>query len=185
MLTMAKVLVLDSLEKEMLEIGFDKMRLYDKNQLVVNIGTKKDIPYTSITEKDVLDYHKELKANILSQKCEDDILVGFTSEKNGHHYRMNRDDQINMASQKEMVNNDTSILEVSWKTEDAGYINHTRQEWIDIYQEAFNHKKETLTKYDLKKSEILKASTHEEVISIKWIEDSKVESNPSDQLPAE
>lgn len=164
---MANIVVLDSLEQKMVDVGFDEMSLYDKNQLVVNIGSKKGIPYTALAEKDVFDYHKEIKRNLMSEECENTIMNGFKAS-NGHTYRMNRDDQINMAGQKEMLNEDKETLTVDWKTEDAGYVRHSRDEWIKVYKEGFLFKRIQLGKYETIKRMINSATTHVELLSIKW-----------------
>jgi hypothetical protein len=91
---------------------------------------------------------KAIKIASLKRLCELAIEEGFTSKINGHHYRTNRDDQINFIGQKDELTSDPSIIDVPWKTEDAGYVVHTREEWLKIHSEGLAHKKAQLFKYD-------------------------------------
>lgn len=114
-----------------------------------------------------LSYFQDLKKAELNRQCEEAIVQGFTAS-NGHVYRTNRDDQTNMIGQKDELMSKTSITTVPWKTEDAGYIVHTREEWLTVYAEAFAHKKNQLFKYDTLKGEVYKCERKEEVDIIKW-----------------
>src|SRR5437763_9836650 len=83
---------------------------------------------------DILADAKANKIRELNNKCEAVIVAGFTSS-NGHTYRTNRDDQVNMIGQKDDLA-DGTVTVIPWKTEDVGYINHTRDEWFTVYSEA-------------------------------------------------
>lgn len=100
-------------------------------------------------------------------QCESEIEKGFTAT-NGHFYRTNRDDQINMIGQRNELLENEAMTTVLWATEDAGYIEHAREEWLDIYKQAFDYKKGQLFKYDSLKQEANEASTHEELTQITW-----------------
>jgi hypothetical protein len=107
------------------------------------------------------------KLLLLKGECESEIESGFTSS-NGHTYRTNRDDQINFIGQKDRLASDESITTIPWKTEDAGYINHSREEWMQVYYEAFDHKQAQLLKYDQLKQQVEAAQTVEELDNINW-----------------
>lgn len=111
---------------------------------------------------------KKSKKLEMKSLCEQKILEGFTSS-NGHIYRTNRDDQMNMNGQKDELQEYPDITTVYWKTEDMGYIPHTREEWCQVYLEAFNHKKSTLFKYDSLKIQIDLLEDVEEIKSFKWM----------------
>jgi len=68
------------------------------------------------------------------------------------------------------ISTDPLIETVMWKTEDAGYISHTREGWLDIYRQAFTHKQTQLFKYDTLKKQVNDAKTHEELTAITWDE---------------
>jgi len=160
-------MVLSNLDLRLMEVGFNELTLFEQNNLIVSIASKKSVSYITITEQVVLDYHKEIKVFVLNETCEDAIIDGFTSA-NGHKYRVNRDDQMNMLGQKDYLLSDTSIATVMWKTEDVGYIEHTREEWLSIYLEAFAHKQAQLYKYNTLKLQVLSATTHEDITAIQW-----------------
>jgi hypothetical protein len=154
-------------EELLLERGYNWFTPYEKNNLIALLAVKNNLIYSQVTDEYILDYHKKLKTGILKEICEEEIVKGFTAT-NGHFYRTNRDDQINMIGQKDELSEDSTITVVPWKTEDTGYINHTREEWMKVYVEAFAHKKEKLFKYDMLKGQVLSATTHEEVVGIKF-----------------
>lgn len=114
------------------------------------------------------EYFKPLKILELNKMCEQTIEAGFTSNINGHVYRTNRDDQINMMGQKDELMDDPAIETVPWKTEDVGYIKHTRADWLNIYKEGLQHKKAQLFKYDQLKKQVLAAQTIDEINAVQW-----------------
>lgn len=154
-------------ERKLLTSGFDSLDTLEKNQLVSQIAKKEGKMYYEITEDYILEYHKNLKIDVLRQICNDKIINGFTAS-NGHTYRTNRDDQLNMIGQKVELMADESITTVSWKTEDAGYIDHTREEWLQVYKEGYEHKETNLLKYNTLKQQVRDAKTHDEVLAISW-----------------
>lgn len=159
-------------EKRLL-VGYEHFTTDDKNQLIVTLAKKNGLMYSQITEEYILEHHKNIKKEILSDKCEETIISGFTAS-NGHRYRLNRDDQINLMGRKEKLLANPSISTVLHKTEDVGYIEHTREDWLQVYDEAFEHKESNLFKYDSLKKQLNLATSHGEIQSISW-DDSVVE----------
>lgn len=147
--------------------GYKAMNTAEKNNLIAIIAYEKEMAYNDITDDYIIDYHKNLKLSKLSEECESNILKGFTSS-NGHVYRTNIDDQINMIVQRDILNYNPEIETVMWKTDDEGYIEHTREEWFQIYNEAFEHKQNQLFKYEQLKQQVINAKTHDEILAIKW-----------------
>lgn len=115
----------------------------------------------------LLEKIKARKNAELKQACESAILAGFISS-NGHTYRTNRDDQTNMIGQKDKILADSTISIVQWKTEDVGYVSHTRDEWLTVYNEAFDHKQQQLFKYDSIKGQVNACTTYEAIQAIVW-----------------
>ena len=157
------------LEVNLVKYGFNALTIRDKNDLTITLADRANLPIINITEEYIMNRHKEIKINMLAVQCEEDILNGFTMP-NGHTYRTNRDDQMNMLGQKEEINSDPNITQVPWKTEDAGYVIHTREEWLAMYSEAFKQKKAKLFKYDTLKKRAQEAKTDAELIAIQWEE---------------
>jgi hypothetical protein len=144
-----------------------------------------------IYEEDLskLEGFKEMKINNLNRQCEKAIEEGFTSTVNGHIYRTNRDDQINFMGQKDELTSDAIIETVMWKTEDAGYLSHTREEWLEIYFEALANKKVQLFKYNTLKGQVLAAASKKAVDLISWnpimVEEVPAEATPEPETPVE
>lgn len=153
------------IEQQMLDKGISSFTQYDMNTLIVRIADKLGkLPY-EITEDVILQHHKNLKIDLLSEACEEEIIKGFTAS-NGHVYRTNRDDQVNMIGQKDILDDTDSAEPIKWRTEDAGWIDHTKDEWLQIYKEAFDFKKSTLLKYASLKDQVNNATTHDEIVKI-------------------
>ncbi|CAI6330587.1 DUF4376 domain-containing protein [Bacillus subtilis] len=153
------------IEQQMLDEGISSFTQYDMNTLIVRIADKLGkLPY-EITEDVILQHHKNLKNDLLSEACEEEIIKGFTAS-NGHAYRTNRDDQVNMIGQKDILDDTNTDEPIKWKTEDAGWIDHTKDEWLQVYKEAFDFKKSTLLKYATLKDRVNNATTHDEILKI-------------------
>lgn len=151
--------------KKMITYGISSLKDYEMD--VVKETIMKLEPNAIINEDKILEYHKLAKIKYFNELCEENIVNGFLAS-NGHFYRTNRDDQTNMIGQKDMINSVPTIETVMWKTEDAGYIEHTTEEWLQVYTEAFIHKQNQLFKYAQLKEAIMMATTHEQVDAIKW-----------------
>lgn len=124
--------------------------------------------YDLDSDAKLLSYCKDVKVLFFKNKCEFKIEEGFTAT-NGNFYRTNRDDQTNMIGQKGALSDDLSILQVPWKTEDKGYVMHTREDWLKIHQEAFKHKQMQLMKYDSLKKQIITTTTQDGLSAINWV----------------
>ncbi|MEH7116051.1 hypothetical protein V7128_01330 [Neobacillus vireti] len=118
--------------------------------------------------EEILSQFKSLKIDNLNRTCDVKIELGFLSS-NGHFYRTTRDDQINMMGQKDKLNEDATISEVQWKTEDSGYVTHTREDWLKVYREAFNYKETQIFKYNSLKQQVLNCKNIDEINAIQWV----------------
>ncbi|MES9681797.1 hypothetical protein ABWK22_02530 [Gottfriedia acidiceleris] len=159
--------MLTSMEEKLIEVGFDMMDTREKNLLISVIANNEGLSYNLIDDQYILDYHKKLKSDQLSLTCDETIIKGFEAS-NGHFYRTNRDDQVNMIGQKDELMADPEMTEVFWKTEDAGYIKHPKDEWLTIYTEAFAHKKKQLYKYNNLKQQVLLSTEHGQIVNVNW-----------------
>lgn len=151
----------------MMTNSFDKFNISEKNALISELANRNGLMFHEVDNEYILNHHKKLKIELLKEQCETAIEKGFVAS-NGHTYRTNRDDQINMIGQKDELMADETINTVLWKTEDEGYIEHTRDEWLNVYSEAFAFKKAQLLKYDSLKKLVNEAKTHEDIIAISW-----------------
>lgn len=160
--------MLTAIEKKLLEIGFDAMTTSEKNQLISLLANSAGKMYYEITPEEVLNHHKYLKIEQLSDITKETIATGFTST-NGHLYRTNGDDRENMIGKAVQLILKPEITSVMWKTEDVGYIDHTRTDWIDkVFIEGLAFKENTLFKYNTLKGQVTNATTDAEVLAIVW-----------------
>lgn len=155
------------LNMTLIEQGYDNLSISDKNTIISIVSNELGVEYTKVASKDILDYHKRIKVEYLAALCDQAIENGFTAY-NGHLYRTNRDDQLNMLAQKTELADDQSSIDILWKTVDAGYISHTRDEWLDMYKEAFEHKKKQLFKFNELKQAVLQAKIHDDIVAVVW-----------------
>lgn len=151
----------------LMSVDYDTMSIADKDELTVVIANEKGLSFAEVTPDYVLAYHKEKKVLALSQECEEAIIEGFVSS-NGHTYRTNRDDQVNMMGQAMALQADPTMTTVDWKAEDVGYYTHTKSEWLTVYTEAFKHKRDQLMKYNALKATAVNATSHQQIINAIW-----------------
>lgn len=156
-------------DKKILREGVEALSLFEKNEFIMYLANKHQKPVNEITEDFILDYHKKLKINDFSIRCEDDILEGFTSPTTGHTYHTGRDDQFNMFAKYIMTKDDPTVTEILWKAEDVGeQIPHTKEEFIEVVMEGFRHVERTLLKLDNLRKKIRKCTTDAELVAITW-----------------
>jgi hypothetical protein len=155
-----------SIESRLVSEDYEQFSQEDKNDLIMIIAQKNGLLLNEVTPEVILEYHKQLKIKELNQTCDDTISAGFTAS-NGHTYRTNRDDQINMIGQKDDLS-DATIEVVSWKTEDIGYIDHTRDEWLSVYGQAFAYKKNQLLHYNSLKKTVTDCTSHPDILAVVW-----------------
>lgn len=154
-------------EKELILKGFEDMSVTNQNSLVNAIAIKLNCAVWQVSTAQILLHHKNLKLSMINEACELAISNGFTSANN-HKYRLNQDDQVNMLGQKDRLRDNPDTDVVMWKTEDAGYIQHTRAEWLVMQKEAFDHKLIQLMKYNEKATAITSATTHKQIVETNW-----------------
>lgn len=117
----------------------------------------------------LLEYHKKDKINELNEACEATILAGFYCEANGHYYEFKVYDQLNFTQQYLLlISNPDFTGPIRWKTEDAGVVEHTREEFMTVCQTAELHKRGNIEKYWDLKAQVENATTFEDVNAIQW-----------------
>lgn len=154
-------------EKEMVLIGFDKMSRTNQDNLVSAIAKKLNIALWQVRTDDILAHHKAIKLAMMNEFYEIAIAKGFIAT-NGHHYRSNGDDQINFLGKMLAILMNPNITEVQWKTEDIGYIVHTKEEWLQVAFDGITHKETQIMKYNEKDVAITNATTHEQIVQTIW-----------------
>ncbi|MFD2704247.1 DUF4376 domain-containing protein [Salibacterium lacus] len=110
---------------------------------------------------------KNRKIKELSSKCKESIVYNFVAS-NGNGYRLTIEDQLNMQGQKSELDDDGTIEEVDWMTIDDSNVTHTRDEWLTIYKEAFQHKNDSIFKNKQLRDQVRVCETKEEVEAVEW-----------------
>lgn len=160
--------MLTVLEQKLVAVGYHAFDTVEKNTLIKELARREGVPYNEITEDFILEIHKLIKTREFSLISNRTINRGFTSS-NGYFYRTNEGDQANMIGKAVQLLLVPTIEQVFWKTEDAGYIPHTREEWIKfVFIEGLTHKETTLFKYDTLKQAVQNAGSHEELLKLQW-----------------
>lgn len=158
---------LTRLEKKLIEEGISAFTLEEKNMFIQYIARRNALPVNQITDEYILEYHKQMKREEFSKKCQTNIRKGFVSS-NGHTYRTDYDDQINFMGKMIYLLADPTITTIMWETEDEGCLEHTRDEWIIVFKEGIEHKERNIFKYNSLLTDLDNAETHEEIIKITW-----------------
>jgi len=116
-----------------------------------------------------LDEAKVQKTKELSHHCKKAIIYGFAAS-NGNSYRLTVEDQLNMQGQKNKLDGDTSIDSVNWMTINDESVTHTRDEWLTVYAEAFQHKDDCIWKNKDLRDQVMAETTDtvEKVKNIEW-----------------
>jgi hypothetical protein len=153
----------------LLESGMDNFSVPEKNNFIFQIAQKELVSVNDVTDEFLVQYHKDLKINDFSNRCESDILKGFTSTTTGHTYRTSRDDQFNMFVEYIMTKDDPNVTEILYKSEDVGeQVSHTKEEFEAVIMEGFKHVKDTLAKFDELRKQIRACETDAEILAITW-----------------
>ncbi|AYP68265.1 tail fiber protein [Bacillus phage vB_BcoS-136] len=160
-------IILSELEDKLIKEGIANFSTQEKNRLIATIASKDSKSYNEVSDEYLLEFHKKIKTHILSDTC-DELIVGGFKSTNGNIYRTNRDDQLNFIGKMIQLMNDESIDKVMWKTENQGYVEHAREEWIDVFKEGLAHKEQTLFRYNTLKHLVKEAETDEEVVLVEW-----------------
>lgn len=131
-----------------------------------------NLPYPQPTEEELIGgwiaILKQKKIAEFHNLCTETIMLGFTSRSMGYQYGFNELDQMNMTQQMLLFLNKPELTIVDWKTEDAGVITHTRQQFLTVVTEADTHKRGWINYYWNKKIEINNQTTVEGVHSVEW-----------------
>ena len=121
--------------------------------------------------RDDLETVKNNLINGMNKICEQKIEAGFYSDATGtsHLYRFNKaEDQLNFNQQISMMILVPTISEVYWKTEDAGVVLHTRDQFFGVIGHAAIAKQGKINRYWALKDYILKSTTLEELREVSW-----------------
>lgn len=126
--------------------------------------------YDYIVNRDFnLNEIKEAKINLLKDECSQAIYDGFISESTGYSFGFNQLDQINFTQQMLLIVSDTNnITTIQWKTKNQGVVELTKEQFIQVVEEAKQHKLNQQQKYWNLEQQVLNATDKDTVKSIVW-----------------
>lgn len=106
----------------------------------------------------------------LSAACYQTIIGGFTSTALGtaHTYDCDEESQRNLIGAMLKISNDATITTINWKTRENGYVDHTRTQFTQVYQDGFQFIESQRYKYRDLKAQVLAATTEAQINAITW-----------------
>lgn len=118
-------------------------------------------------QEEILQEVKSAKVLELNSVCEMAIFEPFQAT-NGHFYSFELKDQLNFTQMSFLINSNPHLTDIQWKTEDAGVLLHTREEFLEVIASAEVHKMGNISKNWQLKGLVESAETVEEVQAITW-----------------
>ncbi|KZE55707.1 hypothetical protein AV540_26220 [Brevibacillus parabrevis] len=128
-----------------LEYGQDA-DMFAQYQYLVDPATE-TIVWSLTPPEASLEQVKQDKIDFLNRECFEAIYAGFTSDSTGHQFRFNEEDQANFNQQSTLFLLKPDLAETQWKTEDAGIVSLTREQFIEVVLEAGQHKHQQIARY--------------------------------------
>jgi hypothetical protein len=112
-----------------------------------------------------LDAWKQAKLSEIDQKCNSDILAGFTSDCLGvsHFYSFDEEAQMNLAGTLNAINAGLITEPIMWSADGAATA-HTFDQFKALYMDGYNHKLSKQARYWTLKGQILSATAEFDVI---------------------
>lgn len=111
---------------------------------------------------------KAAKIAQLKEKCDQAIEDGFLSPSIGHVFGFKSYDQSNIHAQLLVFLMDPNETECDWKTEDAGVVTLTKDEFMNLVPEGKNHVRTNTAKYWNLVAQVNGTTTNAEVDAINW-----------------
>lgn len=154
--------------REYIEHLADKQKVNDIEMKLLSADERyKLLDLSSITLEEL----KQYKIAQLKELCSNSIYNGFTSSVKGYSFNFNELDQANFTQQLLLIvaSNGTYNNLIKWKTKDMQVVELTVDEFTIILGEAELHKRTEQNKYWQLESQLLSATSIEEINSINWM----------------
>ncbi len=110
---------------------------------------------------------KQDKIQQIKNTCNNTIYAGFKAT-NGHTYKFDLNYQNNFNQTMLMLNSDPTMTQVKFNTQDAGMIDHTKDDFLQVCKDAAAFKQEMLYKYFELQGQVLAAQDYLSVDEINW-----------------
>jgi len=126
--------------------------------------------YTPISDLEKLPFIQQAKIDELNLACNQDILCGFKSSCTGieHQYKFTEEWQTNLNRQMNSLIIDDLVDSIEWNTVDAGVINHTRRQFITLYQDSKTFIDSKISNYYNMKQQVMNCQNTCDVGLINW-----------------
>jgi len=126
--------------------------------------------YTPIPDIIKLPPLKEAKIEEINIACNKEILDGFKSSCTGieHQYKFTEEWQTNLNRQMNSLIIDDLVDSIEWNTVDAGVINHTRRQFITLYQDSKTFIDSKISNYYNIKQQVMNCQNTNDVRLINW-----------------
>lgn len=117
-----------------------------------------------------LNYLKQAKIKELTAKCDATIQAGFSSSALGvvHTYPASIEDMIYFNSTLLRFNNDPTFTTLKQLTLDAGYLDHNKQQFIQVFNDGHEFGLQQDGKLAQLKVTVSQATTPDQVNQISW-----------------
>ena len=121
-----------------------------------------------VTAEAILEHYKQERIEEFNQLCEAAIKAGF--EHNGRWYGFDEHDQDNFTQMYLLLISRPEVVQepIRWKTKNAGVVELTHEEFIEVCLAAENHKRRLIEKYWGLEEQIKTAGTFLELKSMRW-----------------
>lgn len=121
-------------------------------------------------QAELLPIKKEAKKIELNANCDNTIMAGFSSNALGvaHTYSSLALDEIWFNATLHRFNIDPNFTSVNYKTLDAGYLVHTKEQFMQVFIDGHSFGDSQITKLNNLKTQVDSAQTVDEVESIVW-----------------
>lgn len=112
---------------------------------------------------------RNAKIEELKQLCSEAVYQGFYSESLEKHFGFNEHDQANFSQQiLLLIMNSGATQKIEWKTKDAGVVEMSTAEFMELINEAKDHKVSKQARFWELEAQVLDADTKEGITSVEW-----------------
>jgi XkdW protein len=139
-------------------------------QEIVDWTATEQIPTEAELDAAWLEIYKKYKKDLLDGECDLAIMSGFTSSALGtaHTYPSDFQAMVYYNATMHRIANDPTFTVIKQKTLDAGYLDHTREQFIQVFNEGHEYGETQVTKLNGKKADVDLATSPEMVDAVQW-----------------
>lgn len=118
--------------------------------------------------RNTLDEYKKAKLELILYWRDNALSEGFASQTTGHSYYYGDIDQKQFLKTAALLNLNPNLAQISFKTKDAGWVTHTREQILGVINDAAAFELAQVQKQEQLESAVKAATTIDEVNAIVW-----------------